>query len=97
MDYKDLINRLKNETYWLGSGEPYSRDIHPVICDEAAIAIIQLLERVEKAEYQKDKAIRTINNILGCQKFCVLCGNIECKNSNTRDASCNPMWNGLEE
>lgn len=57
----------------------------------------ELLKRAEKEEYQKNKAISTINNILGCQKFCVLCGNIECKNSNTKDASCNPMWNGLEK
>lgn len=50
MDYKDLINRLKNETYWLGSGEPYSRDVHPIICDEAVTAIEELIEQAEKAE-----------------------------------------------
>lgn len=54
VDYKDLINRLKNETYWLGSGEPYSRDVHPIICDEAVTAIEELIERAEKAEKERD-------------------------------------------
>lgn len=46
--YKDLIIRLRKETYWLGSGGPYSRDIHPVICDEAADAIELLVSVVEQ-------------------------------------------------
>ena len=48
--YDDLINRLKKETYWLGGSESYSHDVHPIICDEAANAIIELLDRLEKAE-----------------------------------------------
>lgn len=52
MDYKKLIGRLKKETYWSGSSGAGSRDIHPVICDEAADAIAKLLERAERAEKQ---------------------------------------------
>ena len=48
--YDDLINRLKKETYWLGGSELYSHDVHPIICDEVANAIIELLDRLEKAE-----------------------------------------------
>lgn len=43
MDYKELAERLKKETYWLGGSHPYSHDVHPVICDEAAAAITELL------------------------------------------------------
>ena len=50
MNYKDLIKRLQSETYWLGSGQTYSRDVHPVICDEAVTAITDLLARAEAAE-----------------------------------------------
>lgn len=46
--YKDLIVRLRKETYWLGSGQPYSRYIHPVICDEAADAIELLVSVLEQ-------------------------------------------------
>lgn len=52
MAYKELISKLKKETYWLGGSEPYSRDIHPKVCDEAADAISELLERAEAAEKQ---------------------------------------------
>lgn len=31
-----LVSELRNYTYWCGSSQPYSRDIHPPICDEAA-------------------------------------------------------------
>lgn len=50
MGYKELIERLKDETYWSGSSGPSSRDIHPIICDEAATAITDLLARAEAAE-----------------------------------------------
>ncbi len=43
MDYKELIESLKGYTYWLGASGRESRDIHPPICDEAAIAIETLL------------------------------------------------------
>lgn len=38
-------------------------------------------------------AIKTIETIMESQKFCILCANDFCKNSNTRDASCKPIWN----
>ena len=28
------------------------------------------------------------------QKYCALCNNLDCKNSNTYDKSCKPIWNG---
>ncbi len=52
MDYKELVERLRKETYWCGGSEPYSRDIHPTICDEVAEAITELLIEKEK-ERQK--------------------------------------------
>lgn len=62
-EYDGLIERLKRETYWLGSGQPYSHDVHPVICDEAASAITDLLARAEAAETRAEKAERCINDI----------------------------------
>lgn len=55
MDYNDLIERLKKETYWLGGSQPYSHDVHPAICDEAATAITDLLARAEAAESEAER------------------------------------------
>lgn len=48
--HNELIGRLKKETYWCGSSSPYSREIHPLICDEAASAIGELLNSLKAAE-----------------------------------------------
>lgn len=40
---KELIERLRKYTYWLGQSGPESKDMHPVICDEAADALEQVL------------------------------------------------------
>lgn len=61
MNYKDLIKRLQSETYWLGSGQTYSRDVHPVICDEAVTAITDLLARAEAAEARAENAERKLD------------------------------------
>lgn len=50
MGYNGLVERLINETYWSGSSGPGSREIHPLICDEAATAITELLDRAVSAE-----------------------------------------------
>lgn len=52
--------------------------------------------RLKKAEKERDEAVKTLETIMGSQKFCVLCGNVECKNSNTHDATCKPKWNGIK-
>ena len=48
--YSELIERLKKKTYWCGSSEAYGREIHPLICDEAASAIGELLSNLKAAE-----------------------------------------------
>lgn len=40
-------------------------------------------------------AIKTIEAIIGTQKYCVLCDNTSCKNTSTKAPSCHPVWNGL--
>lgn len=40
------------------------------------------------------KAIKTLETIMGSQKFCALCANTKCKDSITTDAVCEPKWNG---
>ena len=65
MDYNELIERLKKETYWNGGGEPYSKDIHPVICDEAVTAITDLISRAEAAEARAEKAEREKAEAIG--------------------------------
>lgn len=47
-----------------------------------------------KCKYRK--AVRTLESIMGTQKFCVLCENLSCKNSITQDAICKPQWDGAE-
>lgn len=79
MDYEGLVERLRNETYWLGGSEPYSHDVHPTICDEAAEVITDLIARVEaaearaeKAERERDAAIKMLRKIEwcnGCKNF----------------------------
>lgn len=94
MEYNQIIKECEARAeIYKRSGATWNQT-HEECCKTA---IEELIERTEKAEKQRDKAVKTIETIMGCQKFCALCGNIECKNSNTRDASCNPMWNGLEE
>lgn len=55
--HKELLERLRKETYWSGSSGPGSREIHPLICDEAADAIAELMARAEAAERQRDEAM----------------------------------------
>ena len=69
MEYKELIERLKKETYWMGGSHPYSHDVHPLICDEAADAITALLDRAEKAEDIAEKADKCISGIEEDIKF----------------------------
>lgn len=100
MYYKELIKRLKCETYWLGSDQPYSRDIHPVICNEAAIAITNLLARIEKVEKERDAAVNDIKHILKSLPygdFCGLCAKAwdDCDEGET--GICDPVWVGMRE
>ena len=69
MEYKELIERLKKETYWVGGSHPYSHDVHPLICDEAAEAITSLLARAEAAEVRAKKAEKCIFGIEEDIKF----------------------------
>ena len=57
MDYKDLIERLNN-----AAGGPAGRKM----CQDAAKAITDLLIRVEKAEKERDAAVKTIFQWTGC-------------------------------
>lgn len=54
-DYKKLIEELRNFTYWLGQSGPESHDIHPPVCEKAAVAIENLLQ-------QRDTAIGEIEH-----------------------------------
>ena len=86
MEYKKLIERLKKETYWVGGSHPYSHDVHPLICDEAADAITALLARAEAAESRceiLEKAIKELSNIAipgdqriedGAEQVVMFCG-----------------------
>ena len=51
-NYEGLVERLREETYWLGGSEPYSHDIHPKICDEADDAIEKLVAELAFAVKQ---------------------------------------------
>lgn len=97
MDYKELADRLEKRYKANETGSTFvtlcsRRDVL-----NASTGITALLARAEAAERERDKAIRTIETIMGTQKYCALCKNVECKNSNAKEASCKPMWNGLEE
>lgn len=53
--YTGLVKRLKEETYWWGGDKPCSHDIHPVICSEAAKAIIDLCIENELLEQKANR------------------------------------------
>lgn len=60
MDYHELIDALNKETYWLGSSQPYSRDVHPVICDAA----IEMLERLHSELATANARCETLDKLL---------------------------------
>lgn len=70
MHYEGLVERLRNETYWLGGSEPYSHDIHPVICDEAAEVITDLIACIEATENERDRLREAMKlNCLQCESM----------------------------
>lgn len=106
MDYEGLVERLRNETYWLGGSEPYSHDVHPTICDEAAEVITDLIARVESAEARAEKAERERNTYkiffddISKRPDCNTCSKKECEyrpgiGKITR-FNC-PLWRGHKE
>lgn len=104
MDYEGLIERLRNETYWLGGSEPYSRDIHPIICDEAAEVITDLIARVEaaesraeKAEREKDAAVNDLRIFGHCCSCCKWFNAPNCKAKEPCGTNDNWEWRGLKE
>lgn len=68
-----LVERLRKETYWSGSSGPGSREIHPLICDEAATAITDLLARAEKAEKERDVAVDYLRQMCVGGNTCAFC------------------------
>lgn len=52
-------------------------------------AISELLNQIKKIKKEKDIAVKTIETIMENQKYCAIC-----KNFNTYDASCKPIWKG---
>lgn len=138
MDYHELIDALNKETYWLGSSQPYSHDVHPVICD-AAIEMLEHLyselkaanarcetlnkmvtqyqdelipryrERAEKAETERDAAVRGLrehrtpcdtckfkNNYTPECDNCSCCELVDCLCHHCYDAS-HWQWRGPQE
>lgn len=64
------------------------------LCNAQDKRIDELQSMAEEHKTKKDTAIRLIETIMGSQKYCALCKNIACKNSDTREAACKPIWNG---
>lgn len=56
-------------------------------CFKAAYKKQELSKRAESAK-------KVIENIIGAQKLCALCGNVDCKNQKASSRpECKPMWN----
>lgn len=53
--------------------------------------VIRLIREINK---EKTEAIQSIETIMGTQKFCALCNNMECKNSSY--VACKPIWNKMK-
>ena len=82
--YKDLIERLRKETYWLSSSAVWNGDRRQRICDEAADAI-------EKLQAERDAAVADLT-AAGLCDFCGHWNGIKCK----KRGKCHFKWRGLE-
>ena len=100
MNYNKLINQLNNlEAIAYGyniNGEVLGMDCSDFeqIMIDCADAISQLLSVNNKLQKEKNNAVNVLETIMGSQKYCALCKNLDCKNSNSYDKSCKPIWNG---
>lgn len=67
-----LVKELRSYTYWCGSDHPYSHDIHPKICDQAADRIEALeralnivSEQLDKGAFHDDYVEKALSEV-GC-------------------------------
>lgn len=105
VEYKDKAekaeeraNRLEEEVKSYSESDlAKAHDLLSADWAKQKIRAAQAEVRAEKAERERDKAVKTIETIIGSQKYCALCKNTDCKNSITTDATCKPIWSGLEE
>ena len=51
-------------------------------------------EHYKNCKYKN--AISALETIMCTQKYCALCNNLSCKNSNTQESNCHPIWNGIK-
>lgn len=83
--YKELIERLRKEMYWLGSSAVYSLDGHSKTCADAADAI-------EKLQAERDAAVADLT-AAGLCDFCGYWHRSKCK----KRGKCKFEWRGLKE
>lgn len=94
---EERANRLEEEVKAYSESDlAKAHDLLSADWAKQKIRADQAEARAEKAERERDKAVKTIETILGSQKYCALCKNADCKNSITTDATCKPIWSGLE-
>lgn len=101
MDCKEFVNRLRNHrVLYKCDYEKFSGGACTADCVDAADIIEQYARKINELDKQlsevvtqKDKAIETLETIIGLQKICVLCGNLKCKESKSDVTKCEPKWN----
>lgn len=81
--YKELIERLRKEMYWLGSSAVYSRDGHSKMCADAADAI-------EKLQAERDAAVADLT-AAGLCDFCGYWKRSKC----IKRGRCKFKWRGV--
>ena len=95
MDYKELLEQLTDED---------NCNVLDYI-DDAVTAITELLERAQKAEQERDAAVRDINLVLRQEYYlpCIACKNSRdgepCEGLQLEGFTCraNAGWRGVQE
>ena len=68
-EYDDAVRLLRQRIGELEARRRNTQDVHPVICDEAASAITDLLARAEAAERERDAAVEDLRKLVPSWEF----------------------------
>ena len=63
MDVDEIVKELREHTYWCGSSNDASRNIHPHICDSAVDLIESLQAQLTESQRRQKAAVEDMKHI----------------------------------
>lgn len=109
MEYKEIVKKLKEfipekvpygelvgaSWHYTGKGEMVYKEPEHYLMEQAAVAIEELLTKLENAEWERDSAIRDLTengaNCIYCKHYI---GNYKCGNEEPCGVNNNFEWRG---